>query len=69
LKNRHFVEARPLVALSQDAPVDFLVSGSGPHYIDLRQSRSFVKAHIVKEDGTTLTNNEKTGIINLPLQS
>jgi hypothetical protein len=100
------VEARSLVELFQDEPVDFLVSGSGAYYIALRQSKLYVNKSnkkfiehraifqrerqnsiskqtdkisqqpenwenrkIVEEDGTILTNNEKSGIINLPLQS
>ena len=40
--NTNFVEARSLVELFQDEPVDFLVSGSGAYYIALRQSRLYV---------------------------
>lgn len=34
----------------------------------MRRSRLYLKAKITKSDGTALTNLEKTGIINLPLQ-
>ena len=43
--------------------------GQGNEYIDLRRSRMYVKCKIVKADGSPLAANEKTGIINLPLQS
>lgn len=38
-------------------------------YIDLKRSRLYVRAKIVKADGTNLTDKEKTGIINLPLHT
>lgn len=45
-----------------NSPAEFLISDSGPHYTDLKQSCLFVKAHLVKSDGTL-------GEKNVPLQT
>ncbi|XP_061190601.1 uncharacterized protein F54H12.2-like [Saccostrea echinata] len=65
----YFTEARPISSLSADSPIEMVISGAGAEYIDLKRSRLYIKARILKADGTSLTANEKTGIINLPLQS
>lgn len=66
----YFNECRPVISFdTEDAPIKISVSGQGNEYIDLRRSRLYVKFKIVKTDGTPLSAQEKTGIINLPLQT
>lgn len=66
----YFTEARPISSIGvSDTPIEIVVSGSGAEYTDLKRSRLYVKARILKADGTALATNEKTGIVNLPLQS
>lgn len=65
----HFDETRPLANFTDSSTVEFAVSGQGFEYIDLKRSRLYVRAKIVKADGTDLTDKEKTGIINRPLQT
>ncbi|XP_061170259.1 uncharacterized protein F54H12.2-like [Saccostrea echinata] len=66
----YFTEARPISSIGvSDTPIEIVVSGSGAEYIDLKRSRLYVKARILKADGSSLAANEKTGIVNLPLQS
>lgn len=69
LQKIYFSETRPISFDADDAPLEFAIPGSGNEYMDLRRSRLYLKAKITKSDGTALTNLEKTGIINLPLQS
>lgn len=70
LQKIYFSETRPISSFdADDAPLEFAIPGSGNEYMDLRRSRLYLKAKITKSDGTALTNLEKTGIINLPLQS
>ncbi|XP_061191739.1 uncharacterized protein LOC133199976 [Saccostrea echinata] len=65
----YFTEARPISSIGvSDTPIEIVVSGSGAEYIDLK-SRLYVKGRILKADGSSLAANEKTGIVNLPLQS
>ncbi|XP_062621650.1 uncharacterized protein F54H12.2-like [Saccostrea cucullata] len=66
----YYTEARPISNISaSDTPIEIVVSGAGAEYIDLRKSKLYVKARIIKADGQALAAAEKTGIINLPLQS
>lgn len=66
----YFSEARPISSIeSEDTPIEIVVSGSGAEYTDLRKSRLYVKAKIVKGDGSSLADSENVGLINLPLQS
>ncbi|KAK3099732.1 hypothetical protein FSP39_008638 [Pinctada imbricata] len=66
----YFTEARPISSIeSENTPIEIVVSGSGAEYVDLRRSRLYVKAKIIKSDGTALADDENAGIINLPLQS
>ncbi|XP_061170293.1 uncharacterized protein F54H12.2-like [Saccostrea echinata] len=66
----YFTEARPISSIGvADTPIEIVVSGSGAEYIDLKRRKLYVKARILKADGNALAANEKTGIINLPLQS
>lgn len=65
-----YTEERPISSLINDStPIEIVISGSGNDYIDLRKSRLYIKMQILKADGTKLAPKEKTGIINLPLQS
>lgn len=65
----HFDETRPLANFTDTSTIEFAISGQGSEYIDLKRSRLYVRAKIVKADGSDLVAQEKTGIINLPLQT
>ncbi|KHF23990.1 hypothetical protein [Solemya velum gill symbiont] len=66
----YFSECRPVAAYhTDDSPVEIFVPNQGNEYIDLQRSRLYVKARIVRADGSVLSQGENTGIINLPLQS
>ena len=54
---------------TEDTPIQITVPGQGNFYNDLRRSRRYAKCRIVKTDGTALSAQEMTGIINMPLQS
>ena len=59
----YFLECRPVAAYNtEDTPIEISI-------IDLRRSRLYVKCKIIKSDGSALATDEKTGIINIPLQS
>lgn len=66
-----YSESRPLSNFtSTDAStVEFFISGQGPEYMDLRRSRLYVRAKIVKGDGNALDDSDTSSIINLPLQT
>lgn len=70
IEKEYYIECRPISSIATDSsPVEILVSGQGAEYMNLSKSRLYVKAKIVKSDGTPLAKDEKTGIINMPLQT
>ncbi|XP_061190341.1 uncharacterized protein F54H12.2-like [Saccostrea echinata] len=70
LQKIYFSETRPIYSFdADDAPLEFAIPGSGNEYLDLRRSRLYLKVKITKADGTSMAASEKTGIVNLPLQS
>ncbi|CAG2203038.1 unnamed protein product [Mytilus edulis] len=66
-----FSETRPMSNFTSPdvSTVDFFVSGQGPEYMDLRRSRLYVRAKLVKADGTALDDTDTSSIVNLPLQA
>ena len=66
----YFSDCRPVSSYNtEDTPIEITIPGQGNEYIDLRRSRLYIKCRIVKADGTALAAKEKTGIVNIPLQS
>ena len=49
-----WIECRPINQISEDSSIDLRVKASGSQYLDLQRSVLWVKAKIVKEDGTNL---------------
>ena len=64
-----WVEYRPINQLSDNAPVEICVPGTGSQYMDLKRSRLYVRASIKKSDGTDLKEADLVSPVNLFLQS
>lgn len=64
-----WIEYRPISQSGDDGPVEFLITGGGNQYIDLRRTKLHVKIKLVKEDGKSLEEGENVGCINLLLHS
>lgn len=63
----YFTEARPISSIGvSDTPIEIVVSGSGAEYIDLKRSKLYVKARILKTDGTALADTEKQALLIYP---
>ncbi|XP_021363700.1 uncharacterized protein F54H12.2-like [Mizuhopecten yessoensis] len=65
----YYVDCRPVTQICETGPVEFHISGQTSDYIALDRSVLYVKARIVKQDGTPLSPKEQTTFINLPLQT
>lgn len=67
----YYAETRPLSNFTSPdvSTVEFFISGQGPEYMDLRRSRLYVRAQLVKGDGTAFDDTDTSSIVNLPLQS
>lgn len=64
----YYVDCRPVSQISETRPVEFHIAGTGD-YLDLKNSLLYVKARIVKADGTALIAGEKVGPVNNFLHS
>lgn len=69
IEKGQFIEYHPLANIRDGSPVEFNISGSGEEYMDLASSYLYVKAKIVKSDGTSLTENDSVAPVNLFLHS
>jgi hypothetical protein len=64
-----WVEYHPLSTITDGAPIEFDVNGTGEEYLDFANSYLQVKAKIVKGDGTNIDNDETVGPVNNFLHS
>lgn len=49
-----WIEYRPVNQITQDGSIDFVISGNGSNYVDLRRTYLHVKAKVVHSDDTPL---------------
>ena len=63
---QHF---RPVTQLSKGATVHFTIHGTSSDYINLRETRLYLKCRINKPDGTRIAKEDNTGFVNMPLSS
>ena len=68
-KNKQYVNFYPISEVSEDTPIEFSVTGSSREYISLRDTLLYIKAKIVKGDGSPQTSENNVGFINMPLHS
>lgn len=64
-----WIEYHPLSNITESGPIEFYVSGSGEEYLDLARTQLFVKAKIVKGDGSDIEATTQVGPTNLFLHS
>ncbi len=66
IEKAEWMEYRPVSQLQSNSAVEFYVSGAGSHYFDLRKTRLRLSLKLIKSDGSTVAENDKVGLINLP---
>ena len=59
LEGGSYTEYQPVSILSSAGPIEFVVSGESSSYIDLANSLLYVRASIVKADGTDLDGDSE----------
>lgn len=69
IESGQWIEFHPLSNVFDGGPVEFHISGSAEEYIDLSQTQLYVKAKIVKTDGSPLAKDAVIGPVNLFLHS
>ncbi|KAM4689035.1 uncharacterized protein F54H12.2-like [Discoglossus pictus] len=62
-----YVEVQPLTAITENAPLEFYISGSGDHYFDLNNTLLYVTCKIVKQDNTPAPDGARVSLINYPV--
>ena len=66
---RDWVSYRPVSQITKGSPIQFTIPGSSSDYKDLKKSLLYVKVRIKKQNGQSITNEDKVGFSNLTLQS
>ncbi len=69
IEHGQWVEHHPLATITESGPIEFSISGSGEDYLDLANTLLYVRAQIVKADGTNLPEDAEVGPTNLWLHS
>ncbi|XP_067118685.1 uncharacterized protein F54H12.2-like [Centruroides vittatus] len=70
IENTYEVIAHPVATISDSrAPIEFLISGSGEHYMDLHSIYLCIQAKILKKDGSNLSSEDKVTPVNYFLNS
>ena len=64
IEHAQWVEHQPVASIGTGGPIEFLLSGSGDHYMDLANTYLFVKAHVVRGDGGNLPQDAPVGPVN-----
>ncbi|XP_066566331.1 uncharacterized protein F54H12.2-like [Amia ocellicauda] len=57
-----YVEVLPLTALSDNAPLEFYITGNGEDYLDLNNTVIYLTCKITKHDGTDLALDDRVGL-------
>ncbi len=69
IEHGHWIEYYPLAAGTEYGPIEFNILGSGEEYMDLGNTALYLRAKIVKSDGSDLTADDQVGPSNLFLHS
>ena len=69
IQSGYWVEFKPVASLTDTAPIEFNISGSGDDYIDLGNTFLHVQAKIVRANGDALTAEDSVGPVNYWLNS
>ena len=64
IEHAQWVEHQPVASIGTGGPIEFLLPGSGDHYLDLANTYLFVKARVVRGDGGNLPPDATVGPVN-----
>lgn len=69
IEKGQYVEYHPISNIADGGPIEFFVPGSSEEYIDPSHTQLYVKAKVIKGDGTDLEDADVVGPCNLLLQT
>lgn len=64
IEKNTYIEVPPLSAISDTAPLEFFVAGTGEDYVDLNNTLLFLRVKITNPDGTAIADGAPVGLIN-----
>ncbi|XP_039537536.1 uncharacterized protein F54H12.2-like [Pimephales promelas] len=64
IEKNSYLELAPLSALSDSAPIEFFIAGTGDDYVDLNNTMLYLRVKITRPDGTEIAHPSKVGPIN-----
>ena len=69
IESKSWINIRPTSQITEGGTIDFNVAGNTLQYMNLNDTRLYVKARVVKKDGTAFVEGEFATPVNLFLQS
>ena len=69
IESGSWLEYNPNSLLNDGTPIEFFVSGTGSDYIDLANTQLYVRAQVLRVDGTPIDNAHHVAPVNLLLHS
>ena len=69
LESERWIDFHPISNITENGPIEFLVSGAGNEYMNFAMSQLYVKVKITKANGADLDPDMKVGPANLLLHS
>ncbi|KAL0151604.1 hypothetical protein M9458_053087 [Cirrhinus mrigala] len=64
IEKNAYIEVPPLSAISDTAPLEFFIAGTGEDYIDLNNTLLFLRVKITNPNGTDIADGAPVGLIN-----
>ena len=64
IETGYWTDTHPTVSVTDDGPIEFLLTGEGEQYYDLSNLQLYLKAKIVKKDGTATAADAHIGPVN-----
>jgi len=69
IENGNWIEYHLLNTVGDGSPIEFDINRTGEDYIDLANTMLFVRAKIIRPDGTNIANDTPVGPANLWIHS
>ena len=69
IQKKQWVQYRPTANITDGSPLEFIVPGTGSHYLDLKHTYLSLITRLMKEDGSKIQDIEKVGPVNFTLHS
>lgn len=69
LERIEWVDFRPIAPLGRDQPVEFILSGSGHQYLDLKRTFLHIKVSVTRPNGEPLKDGDDVAPVNLWMHS